>query len=594
MSKKYEKANIDAVNNRGGFDSGFDAQVLQLDDAEKKRLQQQADAMQQPEQDAAAAPVFSVPGDKPVSESKLSFLEKVLYFFMNLFTGITVEQYILKRDLGKLGQRLKNIRPSLVHLRSGTVSGRFGEMLYNMSQSITGFRKFMEVCENNVVDEGGRVLRWDDFFISQFTEETIDPESRLTYKYITDHPLLFTEKRLRETVQKEVENALDAVTWERKKQINRYYVNLIGLKRLSEYNFYGSLQKFGLSSTGADSGYPSFSSAKGTQLLPDLRELENLLYSIDFSVNMLPLFDILLKFFERLPPQAKAQCEGWNHDSAKQMFEAAIEFLKENRLSLLVSYFGKQPMHKPVQRLRQVDLFSEVKRRKVNRLVPRCEALVHKMQVDDLNKRVEELFSTDALEELEFYNEQTNKRLAAMELPLFSNCRYLEVIKTFYHRLFEPFIRPALHPVVVDGEFRDRQLQNRLSDFYYKLPDLYQEVEEFQKKVSKETKEGEQLQSLINRFSGDAPSRKQVADKIHFMNHLSAKAIRNVADLVGNAVGAFDAIERDMEGRRGQPEFMSNIRQIGGRRNRAILASIKKAGRLVTLLRDVLKEFVKN
>lgn len=601
----YDKKSIKAVKNQGGFDSSFDPEVLALDDQEKRELSRRIHDSGGDENEVAPDTLPMDNGDTVDVEarlSRLSFWERFLFLLQRLFLGTNARDYLKKVELNHIRSAVRSYRPSVFNVHSGRVTGRFGELLYALASRLSAFQRLYTTCQGAGL-EGGQAAGGDEagdvgfveYFVNQLVPELPDLDTKLGYSYLRSNRTKFSEQKLRETLEQEVDAVLGRIPNEQRRMINQLYVNLLSYERLSAFNFYLLLRKFGHKYSRLEEGLPEFSAVPGGELLPDLKKLEDLVFSIDLTLDMRPALEIMEQYSRSLgggESRSDNLPDIWKREDYPRIQEGIMALISEDRLSNLIRLISGNPYHMPQLRRRSVNLIEECRQSMLRRLLPRCQAILHQVNVDELNLKIKDLFGSDPLAEVEFYNEATNQRLSTMGFPLFTNCRHLQIIKTYHERLFAPLIKPALNVVVVDGDFFDKRLYNQLGDFFYKLTETYENsILEFERKVSRASKEGEKLQKLFSRYAGDVSSRKVVTEKVYYLNHLSAKAIRDIAELIHPAVAALDAIVKDALSR-AKPDFVLNIKQLGGIRNRAIIKAIQKASDATRLVDSIIKEFL--
>ncbi len=594
---EHDRQSIDAVRKRGGFDSGLDPHILSLDRSEQERLargfRDAGAAMGQQAERANSGSDQS--GEVPVSDAEtrqLGLWDRIALFFMQLFTGVSKEEFLKNRELAVLAAHVRTFRPALYHYRSNQLLGAFGETIYRLSTVMTGMRQLCEACRFTGPEGGGKGFA--EFFVRRMVPDLPDMEGRYTPEYLKANRRLFEDKQIKSTVERDVEQAAHGIGYEAREEINRLYANFVAFQRLAFFNYYALLRRFGENYSPGRGGFPEFSAAEGNDALFDLTRLEELLYGVDLTVSMDSVFSALAGFAEMLAGGGSEAGEipVWTEEDAGRLRSAISALIQDDRLVSIIRLITRNPRRLPVVRQIPVNPVEEMKAMLRARLVPRIQASLHQIDTDELGKRVSELFGTLELPEFEFYNEVTNRRLQAMELPLFLHCKQVQVAKAFQSAMFETMIRPALNPVVMDGEFLDKGMQSALGDYFYRFNEFCGRVLEFESKVSLSTAEGEKVQSLILRFSGDIPTRKVVTDKIHFLNNLAARSLRELAIIVVQAIRPLSAIVRDGTEQH-KPEFVRNIRLVGGSRNKLVIKAVQRVLEVTNALAGILEPYIK-
>jgi len=584
-------------------------QVRALDRPERERLEREfreagaamGDGMEEfPLKDGGGN---SLPGEDASKPKGLNWWEKTVLFILQMFTGVTEEDFTKKRAMSRLASRVRSSRPLLYDVRTNQILPSFAEIVYRLYLVMNTLRQVFEAAQHTSPDGGGR--GFIEFFVRRIEPDLPDLGSRYTYEYIKANPQLFEKGHAKATVERDVEQMIGMLSYEKRSILNEVYANFIAFQRLAFFNYFAFLRRFGDISSARE-GMPTFRPVDANEALFDLIRLEEAIFGLDLVLNMKDAFSALTAYAESLasesmeegaqgaqgaPPAQGAQ-GAWSAGVDPRFFAALAALTKDERFTNIIRMASRTPNRVPVVRRVPVNPLEEMRTALRTRLSNLAEVMYHQVYIDELNKRVSELFGDTEVADIEFYNESTNKKLQSLDLPIFLYCRQLQVVKAFQQRMFEPLVKPALNSIVVDGEFLDKGLHNSLGDYFYKFDDLYHEVRDFERKVSSSFSDGEKLQNMIMRFSGDPPSFKVVSDKIHFLNNLAAKALRSLGELVVAALPALSAVIRDVTGGR-KPEFVRNIHQIGGNRNKIVVKAAQRVLEVTTSLAGILETFVK-
>lgn len=589
---EHDRPSIEAVRKRGGFDSSLDPYVLSLDREEQERLargfRDAGRALAEQNEQAASSGEESNQATPPAKETPaLGLWERIILFIMQLFTGVSKKDFIKNRELAVVATHVRTFRPALYHYGSNRLLAAFGETVSRLATAMAGLRKLCEACRFTGSEGGGKGFA--EFFVRQMVPELPDIEGRYTAAYLESNRKLFEDKRIKLTVEQDVEKAMQCINYEARQEINRLYANFVAFLRLAFFNYYTLLRRFGENCLAEQ-----FSSVEGNEALFDLTRLEELLYGVDLTVSMEPVFSALSGFARMLSSEQSSSTQetAWTEDDSQRLSMAISTLLQDERLVSIIRLITRDPRHLPAIRPIAVNPVEEMKAIVRARLVPKIRALLHQIDIEELEKHIAGLFGTLDLPEFEFYNEATNRRLQAMELPLFLHCKQMQVVKAFQTTMFEAMIHPALNPLVMEGEFIDKQMQMALGDYFYRFGECCEHILEFEAKVSLATTEGEKIQNLILRFSGDNPTRKIITDKIYYLNNLAAKALRELALIVLQAIRPLTAIVRDGTTQH-KPEFVRNIRQIGGGRNKLVIKAVQRVLEVTNGLAGILEPYTK-
>jgi hypothetical protein len=587
-----------------GHDSPVERQVSALDRSERERLEREfreagaslGDGAE--EQTSQRTNKSNSSAGKDKKKNALTSWQRFILFIEQLFTGITEEEFIKKQAITALATRVRAYKPQLYNVRTNQLLPPLAEIVYKISEIMGVLRQIYEDCQMTGPDTGSR--GFVEFFIRRIEPDLPDLEARYSYEYVKENPKLFEKGQIKATIDRDLDKMIASLSQDKRGMINVLSANGIAYQRLAFFNFFSFLRRFGDTAAFAAAGTPVFSPADANEALFDLTRLEELICSIDLALNMNEMFSALVAYADLLTNEVGTAEEtgprntrdSWRKGTDARCIPAISSLIKDERLSTIIRIISHAPDRTLNMRRITATPLEEMAASLRVRLLSKAEKLQHQIEIDELGKRIFELFGDTDIPDIEFYNEETNKRLQTLGLPIFLYCRQLQVVKAFHNRMFEPLVRPALNSVVVDGDFANKLLQTSLADYFYKFADLYVKVQDFEKRVSADEPEGEKNQNTILRYSGDQPTYKTVSDKIHLLNSLAGKTLKAIGEVVVGALPPLSAIIKDVHEIR-KPEFIRNIYQIGGQRNKLIIKAVQHVYEVTNSLAGILEPFVK-
>ena len=615
------KKTTNAAQARHQGSTSLDHEITSLEHTERKQLERNfreagAAMSEKLEDEAVIEGGAARPAEDDFSKDMiLGFWGKFIFLIQQMFTGITEKEYLKRRAINRLAARVRAYKPPLYNDRTNQLLPAFAEIVQKLATIMLDLKQICESCQHTSPDGGSK--GFIEFYIRQIEPEMPNLEKRYTYEYIKENPQLFEKAQAKATIDRDLDQMLALIDSYKRRTIGDAYNNMIAFQRLAFFNFFAFLRRFGDPAARKPDGTSGLIPVNVNDGLFDLTRMEEIIYGIDLFLNMEEILTALsayaAQYAAEQPEPAQENADGDNdksdgekskkeEDTRERTWKTGVDsrfmpaltaLIKDNRLSNIIRIASRAPERKPTLRRINANPIEEMVASMRARLVSHVEVTQHKIHLDELDKRVYELFVDSRIPDLEFYNEETNKKLQSMGLPIFLYCRQMQMAKAFQARMFEPLVKPALNSIVVDGEFLNKALHASLGDYFYKFNELYASVQEFEQKVSKNTQEGEKTQNLIMRFSGDPPTFKVVSDKVHFLNNLAAKALRGLGELVIDSLPPLNAIVRDITGAR-KAEFVHNIHQIGGNRNKLLGKAMIRVLEVTTSLAGILEPFVKN
>lgn len=526
--------------------------------------------------------------------SSFTLWESLLFLLQSLFTGISLEVFIRNQDLKRIRHLVDRYRPHLYSARLNRLNGYFARMVYALSSRVTGFEQVFNTCvAARPDDEDSGPGPFLLYFVEQYVQDLPDLQECFNYSRVVNEKEQFDESHLQATVEKEVDSFLDRIPPDRATEINYLYGNLMSFARLADFDFLPLFKAFSGKGLLEDDA-SSFTPVSGTLVLRDLLRLEEQLYSLDLSVDVFRPFEILLAFYSERFQRNGDEMEAvlpWQRSDIEKLLDSILSFLHEERLTNIIRLIAADPYHLPTVAGEKSDLLKELRAFLVNKYVPHCRMIVDRIVSEQLTRSIQQLFGTRPLAGIQFYNEVTDKRLRYLGLPSFTNYLHLQLIRTYAEETFFAVVKPALNVVVVDGVFSDKALYKGLSDFFYNFENSLKSIDAFEKQTSSSSKEGAKLQSMFNSYDMSASARKVLSDKVHYLNHLSAKIIREITHLFKGAVPAFNQLVKDARAS-GKPQFVQNVRSLGGMRNSRLIKSLEEAADKTARVHAILEPFL--
>jgi len=464
---EYDHDSVKAAKKEGVFDSSTDPDILVMDKKEKRKLVDEFKKNLNKNTGNFDNREENNLKFKNGKERDLSLWERLLFFFQKLFLGLSKEGFIKKQDLKHIKAMVKKSRPAIYLFGSNRISGHFAQMLLELAGRVSIFKQVFEICDKENRPGPESPGSFIEFFVRQFIEDITDLQKTFSYSYILEERHIFQEERIRKTVENEVDKLLSGISHEVRQKINYLYANLLGIERLSEYNFYSVLRKFGEGYSAFNNNVPLFGNVAAYEVRFDLKKLESLIFSIDLTASIETPLEIMINFYKNITSDENEEdLQTFADNDIEKLIESILGLIHEEKLSNLIRLSSGNPYHVPTLKIRQVNIIDKFRIQLIKRYIPHCQTILHQIEMDELKRQIDALFGNTPLSSLEFYNETTNKKLINFDLPVFSNCRYMQILKTYTERLFNAVIKPSLNIIVVDGNFIDNTLYKKLSNFF--------------------------------------------------------------------------------------------------------------------------------
>ncbi len=250
--------------------------------------------------------------------------------------------------------------------------------------------------------------------------------------------------------------------------------------------------------------------------------------------------------------------------------------LSENTLRSLIQLIHQDPEFEPETAVNTHDYIAEVHLRLTNRFESSRDRVKRDLTDISLKGRIQDLLSEHSLLDLYGYNYKNEEVFHELGLSGFLFILPLQVVKTYYQYVFTKGILGSLRKIHDDGYYESPEFQKGFGEAIRKFPEVNRRIEYFETQL--ENANGVSIDSIIEmaRTKGNSIKNFDVIKKyVDSSNKDAAKMLqfagRSVEDLhrrIGALLGDYRA---------SNPKFISNIRVLGGDRNRDIILKVEQA-----------------
>jgi hypothetical protein len=198
------------------------------------------------------------------------------------------------------------------------------------------------------------------------------------------------------------------------------------------------------------------------------------------------------------------------------------------------------------------------------------------------------LFPGTPLLPLTIYNADTSSQLTEAGLPPLSAVKPLEVLRTFCFVVLKTGYLDAVKKVVLGGSFTDKDWGEKLSDSLYASEEILARLEAFDHGLENDTKIG--LPVLEKYLEGKAPVSSVPRALVDKLNRTALGHLEEQARVLSILAVRVQEILADYKGP--QPQYVANIKGLGGKDQRALLEALIGGYNKTAQLLRILKNFI--
>lgn len=370
-------------------------------------------------------------------------------------------------------------------------------------------------------------------------------------------------------------------------KLNNDLFQLELLYGLMEFDFVSLFKLFDSSFIeGQTQQIPRFSDVSGTLLEQYLLDF----YFITAHLRVTPnLRMLLINLFEYYNEEESGPL------SAVRESIDYIELLFENELSesthrSLIQLNQQDPDYEPEAASVSHNYVEEVQAKLRKRYENSRDRVKRELAEAELKGSIGDLLSGHALVDLHGYSRDNEELFLDLGLNGFLYTLPLQVVKTYYLSIFSKGLLGSLRKIYEDGNYEDREFQQGYGEALRQFSAVTNRIDHFETQLQQQR--GVSIESMLKmaRLGGSSMQNFEVIES--YLQDVNRKAVR-ILDCIGKSaeelhrrIGAIIGDHRSAH-----PRFISNVRIIGGDRNRDILMRVDQAYHELGLLLKIMRGY---
>ncbi len=333
---------------------------------------------------------------------------------------------------------------------------------------------------------------------------------------------------------------------------------------------------------------PDFAPVPGEQILPELADFyyltESFIFSPQLKENVLRLLE------KRQPDSFDAYKKGKIDKLFSQIDKIVSERLGKDILLTLIRVIKDDPVYTPATPRERRDFLDAYRKRLVTQFDKDRERILREQHENAIAADIRSLFGDAEILEVEGYDDEHDSFLRRESPNGFIWIKPLRILKTFIAGEFEPQLKESIKRILVEGYFDNKGFQNNLANILYQCERSAGRILDFEtqlrgngrislvamKRYIEEMRRGKDIASFLGRLV-DA-----INDKAREIVEDEAGLFTMLGEALGELVSDF---------RRSGPDLVTNIRTLGGGRNREIIAQIQGGRERILILVKIMRNF---
>jgi hypothetical protein len=523
----------------------------------------------------------------------MGFLERLKDWFSRLFSR-DPEEARRRTELRRLQLQLADQRPPYFRPKQTTVLPGFALAVYRFYSLL---RPLAELARATVANSDLRTSqRYFDYLIDCRLPKG-EQERKRFFAY--DGMVERIQNALKpdeeiEAIQREFQSFLDSVDALGSRAVNADLFEVERFIDLCRHDYERILGLFDPSASLDDPRYkPDFAPVSGEQLLPELVDFYYLTESFIFSPE---LKENLIRLLEKRQPESFDEAKkGKIGKLFAQLDRECVEKLGKDTLLALMRVIKEEPFFTPSTPREKKDYLDAYRRRVITQFDKDRERIQREQHENAIAVDIRSLFGETEILEVDGYDEEHDSMLRKDSPNGFAWIKPMRILKTFIANDFEPQLKESIKRILVEGYFDNKGYQNNLANILYQCERSGGRIAEFEEQLR-----GSGRVSLIamKRYIEEMRRGKDIGT---FLNRLVDSINEKAREIVEDETGLFamlgDALgELLADFKKSSPDLITNIRTLGGGRNREIIAQVQAGRERILVLVKIMRNFtsVKN
>ncbi len=340
------------------------------------------------------------------------------------------------------------------------------------------------------------------------------------------------------------------------KRINDTYSLVHILTRFVMFDYYFVLRKFDSSIQEGNFGYnPRFDSINAEYISDDLKDFLDIALTVEQDAEWDSVFDVL---------QSYKGVEVFDRSAWKKAVSTMAAVLRSGILVKIVQHIDAQPSWRPEVTVSRKHIVES----HLSLLKTQVEATMQKLSRERRGKKVEQLtmavFGTSIVQRTKYYTEAANMVFTKKMMAGFMHTDAVNYLKGFLVDFFKGEVRTTISDLfIVRGQWSDNILSQNLSDSYYAVMNVAQEVVDFDESLGEEGELGAKIKKASGRVvERDPATSKQLRQILAKVNESAMTMVRttaaNLITLAKIVKQIIDDVEKD------RPELILNWSELQG------------------------------
>jgi hypothetical protein len=485
------------------------------------------------------------------SYARLPWYKRLWYFIVGLFTGKSSLETYINGQIAEIGRGIDLVFPGMYDWQNNLLRQNFHTELVKLKEAA---RFFYSIFDSSMNRNRGA------FFVFLGSIEMQELHARLSEKtepshFAAENPGIPYAK-LKQMAVNYIEQEIDGISESHRQIMYENAHTLVCLKQLSSFLFDRFIMSFNQISGGTELVCPV--AAVKNQLI----DINNILYSIKKS----PPLTLLSAMFIFITP-GHDQGDDYDMESELQKFTARAE----KAIEIIRTFYHRVPLVRilrcvlrdttfiPVELPGGEEWFVMFRKYWIDNVIALFNEFIRERCRDKIQLLYDGLFEdfiADPFENITVDKDDDEK------IPV-DNIESLSYLLTFHKLIFMPLINVFIRPILIDGDFIQKENRTEFTESYNILIKLDDTIKTYTKRLGKSGDLGKRWQQVLSDVHSITLRRRKTAVILEDINH-------DINVIVSDSRKALTAMENILDGildpAPGKPyNTLTNLAKISGK-----------------------------
>lgn len=433
---------------------------------------------------------------------------------LDLFFGASDPARAKKRELKNIAKAIKKSRYKFYNPKTGEMLPQFAQFFFQIYRVIGPAQSILQHAENS------KALR-------QITIEYFVPEDKRDLFASLEPDMIKSRAREKglEEVSVAVHNTLADIygvfSPELIERINTVYETMMYFVGFIKFDYYFLLRKF--DSAFPERGFnfsPRFEPISAEYISDDLKDFAHLITPFTPAMDFTDVFAI----FKLYKGMDVVDVRTW-----QRMYNALLAIKRSDILTLIIRHIDKNPSYTTPMLVSKQDIVEGV----LDEIKRQAEAALEQLRRERKKAQLEQLlklvFDTSIIARSKFYTETGAAQFSKHNIGSYLYTEPFNYLKAFLLDYYKSSVREIIELLIVRGQWTTPQVSQQLSESYYRVMDISQEVVNLDESLGDEGERGTKIRQYLNRVSKEPAAKRFLRQYLDDINETARRIIIETA-----------------------------------------------------------------